>query len=85
MGRGEAERASDRSLVADGDGLGHLWQSGRARTAARQARIPDRADAGLRLVRAGREVPAASSGADGHARYKVATAAIVPPNIVEQQ
>ena len=52
--------AGDRSLVADRDRLGDRRQSGRARPAAGQARLADRADAGLRRAR-GRRGSAARS------------------------
>ena len=51
-----AQGAGDRPLVADRDRLGDRRQSGRARPAAGQARLADRADAGLRRARGRRAV-----------------------------
>ena len=48
LGRGGAEDPGRRPLVADGNRLGDRRQSGRPRHAADQARLADRADAGLR-------------------------------------
>ena len=48
LGREGARRAGGRSLVADRDRLGDRRQSGRPRHSADQARLADRADAGLR-------------------------------------
>ena len=47
LGREHARRPGGRSLVADGDRLADRRQSGRPRAAADQARLADRADAGL--------------------------------------
>ncbi len=54
-----AEKAGDRSLVADRDRLGHRGQSDGARHAAGEARLADRGDAGLRRAHRRRGVPRA--------------------------
>ena len=57
VGRGQPEGAGLRPLVADGDRLADLRQSRGARRAAREVRLADRADAGLRPAGARRRRP----------------------------
>ena len=58
MGRGASQSAGLRPLVADGNGLADLRQSGGPGRAPRQVRLADGADAGLRACR--RSTPRAS-------------------------
>ena len=57
VGRGQPQGAGLRPLVADRDRLADLRQPGGARRAAREVRLADRADAGLRPAGARRRRP----------------------------
>ena len=74
-----------RSLVADRDGLADLRQPGRLGRAARQVRLADRADAGLRPAGAGRGRQPGQAGRDRHAGHQAAAAAVLPADAVEQR
>ena len=79
LGRGEARRAGDRPLVADGDRLADRRELPRDRAAAgRSPGSPTRAGAGLGPARARRERRRGRRGRDRRARREAADAARAP-------
>ncbi len=85
LGRGPAEGAGDRPLVADGDRIADVAEPGRARHAAGQARVARRADAGLRHPHPRR---CGTRGGTGNARQRggdAAAAAWVPADAVARR